>query len=108
MAERGALPQALSGVLPLAPGETEPFKIAFAIQSDAPAPELAEVIAEVGAVSAGVAAFVRRALRKALPERFQSVAEMFTALEAVISMAGLDEGLLSLCLPHSRLYGESL
>ena len=22
--------------------------------------------------------------------------------------AGLDEGLLSLCLPHSRLYGESL
>ena len=22
--------------------------------------------------------------------------------------AGLDEGILSLCLPHSRLYGESL
>ena len=87
MAERGALSQALSGVLPLAPGETEPFKIAFAIQSDAPVPELAEVIAEVGAVSDGVAAFVRRALRKALAERFQTAAEMTAALEAAISVA---------------------
>jgi hypothetical protein len=23
-------------------------------------------------------------------------------------LAGLDEGLLSFCLPHSRLYGESI
>jgi hypothetical protein len=47
------MPQALSGALPLAPGETDRFKIAFAIAGDDPAPELAEVIAEVGAVSAG-------------------------------------------------------
>ena len=46
------MPQALSGVLPLAPGETDRFKIAFAIAGDAPAPELADVIAEVGAVFA--------------------------------------------------------
>ena len=25
-----------------------------------------------------------------------------------LDWAGLDEGLLSFCLPHSRLYGESL
>jgi hypothetical protein len=30
------------------------------------------------------------------------------AVAAGLAAAGLDEGLLSLCLPHSRLYGESL
>jgi hypothetical protein len=38
-------------------------------------------------VSAGVAAFVQRALRKALAERFATAAEMAAALEAAISMA---------------------
>ena len=33
---------------------------------------------------------------------------LFTALAEPLLRAGLDEGLLSFCLSHSRLYGESL
>ena len=40
-------------MLPLAPRESDRMKILFAIAGDAPAPELADVIAEVGAVSDG-------------------------------------------------------
>ena len=52
------------------------------------APEVTDMIEEVGAVSEGMAAFVHKALLKDLSQRFGTAAEMAAALDATQSISG--------------------
>ena len=74
--------EALSGVRPFAPAETDVFKIGMAVRSQDPL-EMADIIEEVGVVTEPMEAFVTRALQRDLSKRFQSAAMMSTALEAI-------------------------
>ena len=82
--------ECLSGALPFAPKESDMFKICNAIMSKE-APELSDIIEEVGAVSEAVVTFVHTALLKDLSQRFGTAAEMTAGLEEVISTSGDDE-----------------
>ena len=69
--------ECLSGKLPFAPQESDRFKIALAIGNPAlNAPEVADIIEEVGAVSEGMVAFVSQALQKDIAYRFGTAAIM--------------------------------
>eukprot|EP01046_Picozoa_sp_COSAG06_P062374 COSAG06_NODE_14050_length_1194_cov_1.315982_1_plen_197_part_10 len=83
--------ECLSGLLPFAAEESDRFKIAFAVINPAQAaPELSDVIEEVGAVSEGMVAFVQQALQKDLSRRFGTAAIMTAALDEMLTMSGDD------------------
>ena len=81
--------EGLSGRVPFAAGESDKFKIARAIEDDGqPAPELSDIIDEVGAVSENMAAFVHRCLEKDLAKQFRTAQEMAAQLSATLVMPG--------------------
>jgi serine/threonine-protein kinase len=81
--------ECLSGVLPFAKEVHDRNRIAYAIVNK-PAPELSDVIEEVGAVSDGMVAFVQQALQKDLSRRFGTAAAMTAALDEMFTMSADD------------------
>ena len=79
--------ECLSGRLPFAPSEHDRNRIAYAIVN-AVAPELIDVVEEVGVVSDGMNDFVGKALQKELGQRFGTAAEMRAALHEMLSTPG--------------------
>jgi serine/threonine protein kinase len=101
--------ECLSGVLPFAPKEKDTFKICNAIMNKE-APELSDVIEEIGTVSEGMGALVQQALQKGLSRRFGTATEMTAALDERLTMAG-DE-IFSLFISYrvwcDELFAEAL
>lgn len=79
--------ECLSGVLPFAPREKDRFKICNAIVNTV-APEVIDVVKEVGAVSDGMSVFIAKALHKELGQRFSTAAEMTASLHEMLSTSG--------------------
>eukprot|EP01043_Picozoa_sp_COSAG02_P039595 COSAG02_NODE_3140_length_7296_cov_180.632347_1_plen_957_part_10 len=79
--------ECLSGVLPFAAAEHDRNRVAYAIVNK-PAPELSDMVQEVGAISEGMIAFVRRALQKERARRFGTATQMKEALDEMLTMSG--------------------